>query len=476
MVPYDGDDEEDLPSEIIVNPVEFAESKAIVSASNEVPSKFKETSKELSEMWETSSDVREETRREITPLEAHINVTSMTESITNADMTLMDEIQHAVVHIIPATENIEEGNIEKEQLQEVTVSAVQSTEVEHQLASAHEMSQATVMEDVQAMELFGKGAYSKNAIQSGVMDYSNEVQSSLKPTKLNTVDKSVGTFGQCETQTMVTNHSTNAMQTDFVDLEENATQTEIRNEDSTSTQTDVTNFEEKESQTNVPDVKSQEVQTEIKVVEEQIIQTEAVPKRDSEAQTETETVPQIDAEAQTESETVPQIESESQTDLTIQNITTVDKIEIVEGIESFPMQTDEDELMQMCSFKSDYNNGDGNLSAGDKSLDKNSTSEVESNISSVSKCDEKIPVTVSAGLDMRVGEYKELTFPPVASGAQKPTQLQPPVQDNPHPPWTYVQSHQMIRKKFMTHLKGNRPQLQYLRIPMIIVDLGNLDK
>ena len=92
VVPYDGDDEEDPPSEIIVNPVEFAESKAIASASNEVPSKFNETSKELSEMRETSSDVREETRREIVPLESHIDVTSMTESITNADMTLMDEI------------------------------------------------------------------------------------------------------------------------------------------------------------------------------------------------------------------------------------------------------------------------------------------------------------------------------------------------------------------------------------------------
>ena len=277
MVPYDGDDEEDLPSEIMVNPVQFAESKAIASASNEVPTKFKETSKELSEMRETSSDVREETRREITPLESHIDVTSTTESIINVGMTLMDEIQHAVVNIIPATENIEEANIEKEQLQEVTASAVKSTEVEHQLASAHELSQATVMEDVQAMYLFGKGAYTKNAIQSGVMDHSNEAQSSLEPTKLNTVAKSVGTFGQSETQTMVTNHSTNATQMDFVDFEENATQTEIRNEDSTSTQTDFTHFEEKESQTNVADVTSQEVQTEIKVVEEQIIQTEAVP-------------------------------------------------------------------------------------------------------------------------------------------------------------------------------------------------------
>ena len=121
--------------------------------------------RELSERWETSSDVCMETRREITPLESHIDVTSMRESITNVDMTLMDEIQHAVVHIIPATENIEEGNIEKEQLQEVSESVIQSTEVEYQLASTHEMSRPTVMQDVQAMELFGKGAYTKNAIQ-----------------------------------------------------------------------------------------------------------------------------------------------------------------------------------------------------------------------------------------------------------------------------------------------------------------------
>ena len=156
MVHYDGEDEEDLPTEIIVNPVEFADSKAIASASNEVPSKFRETSKELSERWETSSDVHVETKREITPLESHIDVTSMTESITNADITLMDEIQHAVVHIIPATENIEEGNIEKEQLQEVSESVMQSTEVECQLASTHEMSRPTVMQNVQAMESLEK--------------------------------------------------------------------------------------------------------------------------------------------------------------------------------------------------------------------------------------------------------------------------------------------------------------------------------
>ena len=291
------------------------------------------------------------------------------------------------------------------------------------------MSQPTVMQDVQAMELFGKSAYTKNTMQSGVMDYSSDAQNSLQRIELNTVDKSVARFGQCEMQTILINNSTNVMQTDFVDVEESATQTEKINANCTSTQTNVSNFEEKESQTNAADVKSQEVQTEIKVVEEQIIQTEAVPQRDSQAQTESETVPQRDAEAQTETETVSQIESESQTDLMTKNITTVDKIEIVQGMESFPTQTDAEELMEMCPFKSDNKNGDGNLSVGDKSPDKDSTSEVESNISSVSKTEEKVPVTVSVGLDMHVGEYKELTFPPVASGAKKPTQLQPPVQE-----------------------------------------------
>ena len=245
----------------------------------------------------------------------------------------MDEIQHAVVNIINDSENMQEENIEKVKFEEVCESVVQSTEVEYGLANTHEIAWPTVMEDVQSMETFGKGADTKNAIQSAVMDNSNEVQKTLQQTKLNTQDKSVLTYANCKTQTMVTNHSTNAMQTDLVYLQQTSTQTETINEDSSSTQTDVTNCEEKESQTNAPDVNSQEVQTEIKVVEEQIKQTK----------------------------TVPQIDSESQTDLTTENITTVDKIEIVQGMESFPMQTDVDELRQMSPFKSDNDNGDGNL-------------------------------------------------------------------------------------------------------------------
>ena len=454
VVLYDGDDEADPATEIIVNAVELPQSKAIASSSNKVPSKFKKTSNELSERRETSLDV-----------------TSMTNSISNVDMTLMDQIQHAVVHIIPVTENIEERHIQKEKLEEVSESVMQSTEVEYQLASAVQMSRPTVMQDVQAMAFLGKGPYTTDATKSGVMHNSNDPQNSLESSQLNTVDQSVATFAQCERQTMVTNQSSIATQTDLVDFEEAESQTDVRNEHCNSTQTDVTKYEEKKLQTNLPDVKLQEVQTNIKVVAEQIIQTEAVLQRDSEAQTETQTVPQIDAEAQTETETVPQIDaeaqtetetvpqidaeaqtetetvpqidaeaqtknetvpkidSESQTDLTTENITTVDKIEIVERMESFPTQTEEEELMQMSPFKSDENNADGNFSAGDKSPDQNSTSEVDSNISSASKYDEKLPLTVSAGLDMRVGAYKELTFPPVASGAQKPKQLQPPAQE-----------------------------------------------
>ena len=154
---------------------------------------------------------------------------------------------------------------------------------------------------------------------------------------------------------------------------------------------------------------------ELKVFEEQIIQTEPVPK--------------IDCESQTESERFTQVESESQTDLTNENITTVDKIEIVQGMESFPTQTDTEELRQMSPFKSANEINHGNMQGGDKSPDKDSTSEVDSNMSSVLKSDEKVPVTVSADLDMCVGEYKELSFPPVASGTQKQMQLQPPVQE-----------------------------------------------
>ena len=202
---------------------------------------------------------------------------------------------------------------------------MQSTEVECVLGNAHEISRATVMEDEQSMGTFGKGTSTKIPIEATIMDNSSEAQQSLELMNFNTRERSVATYASCEMQTMVTSHSTNAMQTELLYLQPISTQTERINKDSTSTQTDVTNFEEKESQTNGPDVNSQEVQTESKVIEEKIIQME----------------------------TVSQIDSESQTDLTTENITTVDKIELVQGMESFPTQTDVEELRQMSPFKSE---------------------------------------------------------------------------------------------------------------------------
>ena len=58
MPHYDGDDEEDWPNDVIVNPVEVQITKEIPSSSNEAHPKLKGTSKEVSVSRKTSPDVR----------------------------------------------------------------------------------------------------------------------------------------------------------------------------------------------------------------------------------------------------------------------------------------------------------------------------------------------------------------------------------------------------------------------------------
>ena len=413
VVHYDGDDEEDGANVLIVNPVQFGNCKPISTASNEAPGKFNGTSQEVSVMPQTLSNVPINANTAMTTLQSDIDVTSTTEVVPNRDKTLMDQIQHAVVNIIPASEKVEEAQIERTGLEQVHQSAVHTTEVQYHLATENNNSRPTVMEDVEAMQLAANDTYS--GIQTGVRAKYNQAENSAELPNLNTDDKSIATYASCQTQTMDINHSTNATQTDLVILHQSGSQTEIENQDCIATQTDVTNCVEKECQTNTTDVNSQEVQMEVKVFEEQIIQTEVVPK--------------IDCECQTESEKGTQVDSESQTDLMNDNITTVDKIEIVQGMESFPTQTDSEELRQMSPFKRANEMNHGDMEGGDKSPYKDSTSEAESNMSAVSKSDQKVPTTVSAGLDMRVGAYKELSFPPVVSVAQKQMQMQPPVQE-----------------------------------------------
>ena len=55
-------------------------------------------------------------------------------------------------------------------------------------------------------------------------------------------------------------------------------------------------------------------------------------------------------------------------------------------------------------------------------------------------------------------------------------QLQPPVEERSPSPINLCTKLSNDQKKIMRHLKGNRPQLEYLRIPMITVDLGNLEE
>ena len=57
MPHYDGDDEEEWPKDVIVNPVEVKSTKEIPSSSNDTHPKLKGTSKELSVRRQTSPDV-----------------------------------------------------------------------------------------------------------------------------------------------------------------------------------------------------------------------------------------------------------------------------------------------------------------------------------------------------------------------------------------------------------------------------------
>ena len=145
-------------------------------------------------------------------------------------------------------------------------------------------------------------------------------------------------------------------------------------------------------------VRSTEVQTDMQTVEDQWIQTDNVTK----------------------------VDSESQTELNNHNITTVDRIEVVQRMETFPTQTDQAELNEMMPFKSDVPSIPSDELNSSNGADKDSNSEVESTLSSISRSDSTLPVTVTAGLDMRVGKYKEVTFPPVSGLPKKPTMLKAP--------------------------------------------------
>ena len=197
-----------------------------------------------------------------------------------------------------------------------------------------------------------------------------------------------------------------SMQTEIeVTTEEKQNQTEKTNEDqSIQTEIDVTT-EEKENQTEKTN-EDQSIQTEIEVTtEEKENQTEK-NNEDQSIQTE------IDSH-----------EKSNETEINRSNILTVNRIEVVEEMHSWGTQTDVSELESMdpitpvqCLVSTEYLEQlnvqvKENLSETDSVV--SSASKLE--ISSAAKLQESQRQTTAAGLDMRMGEYHELDFPPVSS-------------------------------------------------------------
>ena len=227
------------------------------------------------------------------------------------------------------------------------------------------------------------------------------------------------------------------MQTEMVDSEEKAVQTE----DATTSKTD----------DNIP--------TEIHM-DSKIIQTDN-PMEEKNIQTENITVMLASKEIQTDpfevkddwplrttlpSERPTFTSVEVQTQLNANNIEEVDEIQIVKEIHSQPTQTDTLELINMEPIFS-RSILSSPVSNTMKSPDMNF--DLDSNISSCSKSDEPTK-KVSAGLDMRRGEYKEVEFPPVTIATQKSSIFNPILKERTPSPMdlcTIVRSTEAVKPK-----------------------------
>ena len=135
---------------------------------------------------------------------------------------------------------------------------------------------------------------------------------------------------------------------------------------------------------------------------------------------------QQNQDVQTANSCINEKDEETMTDIDNGNIMMVNKIEIVDKIETWGTQTDTLELASMSPFyifKTD-DSGDGSEVVESAMANQiGDTGEMDSVISLVSKAvDVHKTQTQSAGLDIRVGEYREVQFPPVATTVvtQKP--------------------------------------------------------
>ena len=119
-------------------------------------------------------------------------------------------------------------------------------------------------------------------------------------------------------------------------------------------------------------------------------------------------------------------DAETMTDVDNGNILTVNKIEIVDEMETWGTQTDTLELASMSPFhtsKTDDSEEGSEVVEIAMANQIGDPGKTDSIISSVSKTDDlQKTQTQAARLDMRVGEYREVQFPPVATTVvtQKP--------------------------------------------------------
>ena len=202
--------------------------------------------------------------------------------------------------------------------------------------------------------------------------------------------------------------------------------------------------ESKEVQTFVSEMMTTESQTECQVMEKSMQTEIEVTTEEKENQTEKNNqdqsmqtkieVPTEEKENQTEKNNQDQSiqteievtteEKSNETEINNSNILTVNRIELVEEMYSCGTQTDVSELESMdpitpvqCLVPADYVE---QLNAQVKE----NVSETDSVVSSASKLEVSLAAklevtsqrqTTSAGLDMRMGKYHELDFPPVSS-------------------------------------------------------------
>ena len=166
----------------------------------------------------------------------------------------------------------------------------------------------------------------------------------------------------------------------------------------------------------------QKCQTDIVPTVLQKVQTDSISLAVKEVQT--DPIEREDTGAQTDIHT--STNQEVQTDIDASNIEEVDEIQVIKSVHSQPTQTDIEEILSLQPITPKHI-AEGIVSFNLKSPEP--INDADSTISSCSKSEDYMHKPVSAGLDMRRGEYKELEFPPVTTSSQIIPKFAPPIKE-----------------------------------------------